>query len=157
MKQYANSLFFACVALLAGTASLHAASGDPLKTIYRATGVTDSGQGTNVGRATAFHCTNFSSVTERLVIQIRSPVGQLLTNKSFDFPSHATLSASTHLADLFFDSSLGTGLVLEGFVVISSTSALIICNAMIVDAASTSVNAVVLPMVRFNPWPGSQE
>ena len=52
---------------------------------------------------------------------------------------------------------MATGIVLEGLGVISSTSVLVICNAMIVDAASTSVHAVTLPVVRFNSWPGSQE
>ena len=157
MKSYANSLFFACVVLFAGTPSLHAATGDPLKAIYRVSGVTDSGGGSNVGRATSFHCSNFSSVTERILIQIRGAVGQLVASKSFDVPTQATLSTGTHGTDIFLDGSLGTGLVLEGLAVIQSTSSLVICNAMIVDAASTSVHAVTLPMVRFNPWPGSQE
>jgi hypothetical protein len=157
MKLYWTSFFAAFIALLNAVALGQAATTDPLKIIYRASGVKDSGDGMNVGRATSFHCSNFSPATERVVVQVRNPAGALLANKTYNVGTLATLSVSTHLTDIFGDSSLDTFGVSEGLANIFSTTTLMICNAMIVDAGSASVLAVTLPMVRFNAWAGSQE
>jgi hypothetical protein len=68
MKRYRRCFGLVCIALLTGAPALHAANTDPVEAIYRLSGVRDSGGGMNAGRATSFHRSNFSSVTERLVM-----------------------------------------------------------------------------------------
>jgi hypothetical protein len=157
MKAYIAFLLTISINLLGVVACADAATTDPIKVIYRVSGVRDSGDAMNVGRATSFNCSNFSGVSERVVIQVRNPGGQLLATKSYTVPANGTVTASTHLTDLFGDDSLNTFGVSQGLAVIYSTTTVMICNAMIVDAGSASVLAVTLPMVRFNSWAGSQE
>src|SRR5215216_2839811 len=59
------------------------AVGDTEQILYRVSGVFDSGGVFNTGVATAFHCTNFSGVTETIRIVLRD--------------SNATLSLSSIL------------------------------------------------------------
>ena len=130
---------------------------DPLKLIYRVSGVADNGGGANAGVATAFHCTNFSQVTETISFVVRNFDGTKKADQSFALASLATGTASTHITALFVDGPLATGLINQGSAQIQSTSLQVHCSAMIVDAAATVPQGIALHMVRINPASNSQE
>lgn len=143
-----------------GTQEMAKAVGDPLKPIYRVAGVLDSGSAVDVGRATAFPCTNFSTVTERVKIVIRSVTGTQLANKDYDIGKNRTYTVSTHGSLLYAeDDSISPGAVLnQGSAVISASNpAKVFCSAVIFHASVTIPRAIDLHMARFNPIPGSME
>jgi hypothetical protein len=136
------------------------ATTDPLKTIYRVSGLTDSGNVANVGVATTFHCTSFSTVPETIKFFIRRFDGAKVADIKRNLTAFgATHTASTHGINLFFDDTLlAPGIAIEqGSAVIQSTSLNVHCSAMIVDAASAAPQGIALHMVRLNPVPGTQE
>ena len=151
------------VATLIATLSLAAvppargALGDAEVIIYRFPGVLNNGDTDNTGIATAFHCTNFSGVTETFRIVVRAADGTLKANAAFPINHLATFTVSTHAAALYAEVSLGTGLVAQGTAAIAATSINIICTAVTIDAASAGPNGFALRGIRFSPVPGSQE
>ena len=134
------------------------ATTDPLKTIYRVSGIRDNGGLANAGVATSFHCTNFSSVPEKIRFFIRNFSAVQVADISRDVPAFRTHTASTHGTAAFNeDTFLAPGILIEqGSAVIQSTSLNVHCSAMIVDGAAAAVG-IALHMVRLNPAPGTQE
>lgn len=135
------------------------ATTDPLKGIYRVSGVRDNGGAINTGVATSFHCTNFSTVTENIRYLILNFNGIVVADVTATVASFRTHTASTHGTVMFNeDAFLSTGTVIEqGFAIIQATSPKVFCSAMIIDAAAAVPNAVSLHMVRVSPVPGTQE
>jgi hypothetical protein len=134
-----------------------AAQTDPEVVIYRFPGVFDDGSVSNFGVATAFHCTNFSGVTETIRLVTRDGNGTLLQNTTFTISHLATRTIVTHSVSGYVSQS---NLSIQGFgqgtTAIAATSTNIICTAMTIDAAHPQ-NGVSLRGIRFNPVPGSQE
>jgi len=142
---------------LAAPLPAQAATTDPEIIIYRFPGVLNNGDTDNTGIATAFHCTNFSGVTETVRIVVRAFDGTLKANAAFPINHLATFTASTHAAAIYTEVSLGTGLVSQGTAAIAATSINVICTAVTLDAASAGPSGFALRGIRFNPVPGSQE
>jgi hypothetical protein len=134
-----------------------AATTDPEIIIYRFPGVRDDGSGSNVGVATAFHCTNFSGVQENLRLVTRGGGGDLRNNNLFLLNHLTTVTVSTHLTAAYNDGSLDTGAVTQGTTAIAATSTNVICTAMTIDASNPVPTGVALRGIRFSPVPGSQE
>ena len=135
-----------------------AASSDPEVIVYRFPGVRDDGADTNVGVATAFHCTNFSGVTEFIRLVTRDNDSTLKSNTG-DFIGHlVTKTYVTHFVHSYnLQTSLGTGTVGQGTTAIAATSTNIICTATTINAADSVPIGTALRGIRFNPVPGSQE
>ena len=130
---------------------------DPEIIIYRFPGVFDDGSTTQVGTATAFHCTNFSGVLENVRIVTRGSGGGLLKNFLFGLDHLSTQGASTHSVFSYVSLNMGTGFITDGTAAIAATSTNIICTAMVLDAANAKPAGLALRGIRFNPVPGSQE
>ena len=131
------------------------AVGDAEVILYRFTGVFD-----NTGpAATAFHCTNFSGVTETVRIVVRDGFAGVLANLADIVPHLQTRTYTTHQVILYgAQNSLSTGTIAgQGTAAIAATSTSIVCTAMTVEASSTSPAGIALHGVRFNPIPGTQE
>ena len=62
-----------------------AAADDPLKVIYKVSGVIDSGSASFTGIATVFFCTNFSNVPEVVRISLRAEANGAPTNNTYGF------------------------------------------------------------------------
>ncbi len=136
------------------------AVGDPLRTIYRISGLRDNGGNVNTGVASSIHCTNFNSVSERVRFVIRDFNGAQLADLTFTLTSRQTFTASTHGTNVFTeDSTLGlvNEVINQGSATIQATSVHVHCSAMIVDAASASPLGIALHMVRVGPAPNTQE
>jgi len=136
------------------------AVGDPLKIIYRISGVTDNGGGDAVGVATLIHCTNFGSVSETVKFIIKQWDGTVLKSRYTTIVSGNTRTAATHYTALFFeDLALTPNIVIgQGSAIIYATlPQMVFCSAMIVDAAATVPQGISLHMVRYNPATGTQE
>jgi hypothetical protein len=135
------------------------AVGDPLKRLYRISGVRDTGSGLNAGVATSFHCTSFSTVDETLQVSVRNFNGTVVVTRNITITPFRTLTLSTHGTLLFAeDSILSPGVIInQGSANILATDINIFCSAMIVDAATASPQGISLHMVRYNPVPGTQE
>jgi hypothetical protein len=131
---------------------------DPLLLIYRVPGVRDDGGGFDAGTATTFHCSNFSNVSEKLAFQIRQSNGPVIKDVAFNVPAFGTFTVSTHFTAAYPDDGvLGTGVVQQGSASIRSTTTLMICSAMTINASTTYPLGVDLHMVRFNVRSGSTE
>jgi hypothetical protein len=144
-------------ALFHGSDPAHAAFPD-LTIIYRASGVTDDGQGEEVGIATAFHCTNFSNKKVRIKFLLRGRDGALVSAKFGEILPKATYIATTHDTQIFgSDVFLSEGISFEGSIQIAATHPNVLCSAMIVDATTDETMGMNLPMVRYNPAPGTTE
>jgi len=156
MKAFQHVIAVAAIATgLSAPAS--AAQSDPEVIIYRFPGVRDSGTGANTGVATAFHCTNFSGVTEIIRFATRDFAGTLLSNQAFLANHLQTLTLMTHLANAYSGATLATGFVGQGTTAIAATSINIICTAETIDASTAVPVGVARRGIRFNPVPGSQE
>jgi len=138
-------------------AAANAAATDPEVILYRFSGVLDNGGGIGAGVATAFHCTNFSGVPETVRIVIRDSNAGLAANSAFGLNHLQTRTFTTHAVTLYAQTTLGTGVVLQGTAAIAATSTSVVCTAMTIDAASTSPVGIALHSIRFSPVPGSQE
>lgn len=147
------------VAILSATVPAQGATTDPLKVIYRVSGVRDSGSGAGVGVATSFHCSNFGSVAEIIRIVVRHADGGIAASRTFQINSGSTFTASTHATNLFSDNAfLAMGeAITQGLVTIQSTSLQVHCSAMIVDATASVPQGIALHMVRVNPVLNTQE
>ena len=134
------------------------ATTDPLKPIYRVSGVTNNGVA-NSGVATLFHCTSFSQVTETIRFVVRDFEGSKVGDQSVSVPSLFTRTAATHETNLFAEDKILTPgePIFQGSAQISSTSLQVHCSAMIVDAASNGPQGIALHMVRLNPAGNTQE
>ena len=143
-------------ALAVGTsAPASAAQTDPEVIIYRFPGVAAVAAQNIV---TAFHCTNFSGVTENVRFVTRNFDASLKSNLTMTLDHLATKTASTRIT-LSYSSSLilDTGEVTQGTTAIAATSIDIICTAMTIDSSATKPVGVALRGIRFSPVPGSQE
>src|SRR3954465_10772934 len=136
------------------------AATDPLVAIYRASGVSDTGSGVQLGVATAFPCTSSSTVAEKLRNIVRAPNGTVIADKTYSIAGRQTFTASTHFTAFFTEEdSLSAGVIIDqGTVTIQAATTNITCSAMIVDAANLPPTfAVALHLQRFNPLSGTQE
>src|SRR5262245_24709355 len=70
--------------------------GGPLGLIYAVNGVRDNGAGSNVGVATVFHCTNFSTTSEQIQFVMRHFDGTVFVNTTLVVASASTTTISTH-------------------------------------------------------------
>jgi hypothetical protein len=136
---------------------VQAGENDPEVIIYRGSGVIDTGGGDNTGAGTAFHCTNFSGVTEHIRIVVRNTNGTLMANQPFTVPHLFTATALTKAGFFFNGANMGTGSIRQGTVAIAATSIHITCTAQQFDAGAFSPQTGKLHMTRFNPIPGTQE
>jgi hypothetical protein len=136
-----------------GESAAPLATGDPLKVLYRISGITDK-----AGVATSFHCSNFSGVTESMTLVVRNFNGTVLANTSFSMAPSQTKTVSTRGTNLYAeDVTLNTGPVTQGLALIRATSIDIICSAMTVNATAALPQGFDLHMVRSNPMAGTQE
>lgn len=135
------------------------ATTDPLLVIYRVSGVFDSGDSDGAGIATIFHCSNTSSVQEKLQIQVRQFNGTVLATKDFFMGANRTLTLVTHAGSFFGTDGYLTPTIKvdQGFARISSTARGTYCSAMIIDAAAFVPEGISLHMVRSNAPTGVQE
>ena len=151
-----SSLF--AVAMLTAIQPVHAATTDPLRTVYRIAGVADNGAVTHSGIATSFHCTSFSRVNETIRFVIRNASGTVVGDVSPTITGNDTVTVSTHLTNVFVDAAAASfDIIAQGSAIIQSTTLNITCSAMIVDAATTVPQGIALHMQRFNPLPDTQE
>ena len=129
------------------------AQAQELQNIYRVSGVTDSGEATNIGVATAIHCSNPRDGTEKVRIIIRDFNGSIAGNHDVQIPARRTITAVTHNTVIFEeDETLSPGNIInQGSAQIQASSLLVHCSAMIVDAAATVPQGIALHMVRYNP------
>jgi hypothetical protein len=136
-----------------------AASGGTANLIYRYSGVYDDGSAAGTGTYTALHCTNFSSVTEDLVIAVRQFNGTLLFAQTFTLGQFRTYTVITHAGATAFgvDQTLALGLIDQGLFSIASTTSLITCTAMIVNGPGATIQGIELHAHRYNPEPGTDE
>ena len=136
-----------------------AASGGTANLIYRYSGVFDDGSAAGTGTYTALHCTNFSPVSEDLVIAVRQWTGALLYAQTFTLGSFRTYSVITHAGATAFgvDQTLNLGTIDEGMFSIASTTTLITCTAMIANGPAATIQGIELHAHRYNPEPGSDE
>src|ERR1700726_2111823 len=92
-----------------------AASGGPISPIYRFSGVYDNGGGVGTGTFSAVHCSNFSAVSEDIVVAVRQWDGSLLAVGTFTLSPFRTWTAVTHQgAYLSPDTTYSTGSVFQG-------------------------------------------
>jgi hypothetical protein len=140
-------------------APVQAGINDPEVIIYRYPGVRDDGGISNVGVATAFHCTNFSGTTERIRFVTRNFDGSLKGNNLALMIDHlGTITVSTHVTNAYTQQGLMfTGSVNQGTTAVAATSINIICTAETIDASAATPIGVARRGIRSNPVPGSQE
>ena len=116
-----------------------AATSDPDVTIYRFSGVRDTGSAPLTALATVFHCTNFSGETQNIRLVTRRTDGILLSNLIFGLDHLATLTVTTHSSSAHVqDAPRLTGAVSQVMTAIAATSTNIICKAMTIDAATAT-------------------
>jgi len=129
-----------------------------LTTIYVGAGVSDDGDGSLSGEATAVLCSNVSGVATSIRLLLLSSTGAVV--KSHIFPSVAhgeTITATTHETSVFAANVvLLTGSILHGVVNIESLQSAVFCTAAIVDASSVA-QGIPLRLIRVNPHPGTVE
>jgi hypothetical protein len=153
-----HSMIAALALAFALPASADAAQGDPEVLIYRFPGVRDDGGSFNSGVATAFHCTNFSGVTETIRLVTRDNDGTLKNNNQYTIGHLLTGTWVTHQVHSYsFQAILNTGAVGQGTTAIAATSISIICTAETINAADSVPVGVARRGIRFSPVPGSQE
>lgn len=143
-----------------GAAPAPLAISDPLKAIYRISGITDSGSPASAGTATVIHCTSFSTVLENVKFLTRDNFGTQVGNVTVSFAPNQTISASTHPTAAFFDGAalVPTGTVLnQGSTVIQATTLNIHCSPMIIDAGLNPPQGIALHPIRINPLANTQE
>jgi hypothetical protein len=128
-----------------------------LRTIYVASGVTDSGGADNTGVATSFHCTNVSGATAQIRFMLLNFDGTVAAPPITVNVGHGvTHTKSTHGAVQTEDlPHLAPGVVIDqGVVNIESNQSAVFCSAMIVDASNV-INGNALHLTRVNPDPGA--
>lgn len=131
---------------------------DPLKVIYRVSGLIDDGGADNSGVASVVTCTNFSSTSENLRFVILHWDGSQKKSVLYTMNPRKTSSISTHETRLFGeDFAFNSGPLSQGVLVISATTTNVHCTVSVIDAAATKPQGFDLHMVRFNPHPGSVE
>jgi hypothetical protein len=133
---------------------------DPLQLLYRISGVVDSGAGPRAGNATAFHCTNFSTVTEKIQINLRNFNGAPVATEDYNIQAGRTFTVTTHLTRLYEeDQTISPDKVINlGSALIFGTApSKIFCSSAIYDASSFTPKGIDLHAARFNPIPGSME
>ena len=132
--------------------------GRPRSPIYRFSGVYDDGGGTGAGTFSAVHCSNFSAVSEDIVVAVRHLRGTLFAVATFTLIPFRTFTAVTHYGNVFApDANLATGVVDEGMFSIASTTTSITCTAMVVSGSATTIQGVELHAHRYSPEPGTDE
>lgn len=135
------------------------ATTDPLKVIYRASGVRDNGAAENVGVATQYHCSSFSKVSEIIRYKIFNFSGVVVAENTRTITPNRTLTVSTHGTVISEDlPHLSPGIAIsQGFTVISATTRKVVCTVTVVDAATAIPVGTPLHLVRQNPIKGSSE
>jgi hypothetical protein len=156
MRKIQSALAAALAIGMAAPAS--AAVGDPEVIIYRASGVRDTGGGAFTGLATAFHCTNFSGVSESIRFVVRNTTGALLANQAVTVPHLNTVTVATkEIGSYLITNNLNTNPIEQGTAAIAATSINVTCTVWVVQANITTPEGIALHMTRFNPAPGTQE
>ena len=151
MRKSFAALVFATLALAQQAAAITFPS---LTTIYVGTGVRDTGDGPDVGIATAFQCSNVSGNTAQLRFLVLDKDGTIEGSLTRTVPHATTSGVSTHSTVLFDEDTLlspGSS-IMRGTINIESTESGVFCQAYIADARTTVPDSVVpLDLVRVNP------
>ena len=142
-----------------GAATVNPRAFPSLTTIYVMSGVRDTGSAADTGTATIFHCSNWTASTQQVRFFVRTPNGAVVANKTYLFSAAGTVSLATHGTLVYGeDDYLAPGTVIkQGTAMIMATAPQVVCSAQVIDAAAAAPVGVDLHLVRFNPWPGSQE
>ncbi len=132
--------------------------------IYRASGVIDNrypgyGNPTYIGSATVVTCTNFSTSSQYINMRFVNYDGTNIRELSFIRSRGLSYTVATHAVGAFPASMYLVQPVSYsgGSLEISATSPAVICSAVVVDSAGTNAAGISLHLVRFNPYPGTQE
>ncbi len=167
-----KTLLFTAISLLAltsgaalagdGDRNLQASKSTRLlgELIYRAAGARDNSTTANTGLATSISCSNFTGADAQVQIVLRN-YNFTTTNfdaRTFTIPKNSNRTYSSHGTNWMAEDYSGPGGFLnQGTLMIRSESRDVHCSAWIVDAASSSVAATPLHLVRFNAAAGSDE
>jgi hypothetical protein len=153
MKTYLAA--FALAAALAQPA--FATTFPSLATIYVAPGAFDDGSTPNTGFATVVSCANVSGVATNIRVLILNPSGGVLRDTLFSGIAHgASFRAATHSTFLGDETSLGTGLIIDGVINVESLQSGVFCSFHVVSAPGDGTG-IPLKAVRVNPHPGTVE
>lgn len=133
-----------------------AGTGDPVKTLYRVSGLKDSGGADNQGLVTVILCTNFSQEGEYLKVGLYDYSGTVLANSTYYMNSRRTAAFMTRGNTSYTGTQISIPVVNSGFAVISSTTTNLHCSASVINAGVVG-QGFALHMVRYNPHPGSVE
>ena len=139
-----------------------AASGGPVSLIYRFSGLYDDGGGAGGGVLSLITCSNFSAVSEDVVIAARNWDATLVAAKTYTIPPLNTRAYGTHFGQqdpwFLFDALSPGTIIFDGLFSIASTTQTISCTAMVIDGAVVAVPwGVALHAHRYNPEPGTDE
>jgi hypothetical protein len=132
-----------------------AATTDPYIVVYRASGVTDDGNGFV---ATVVFCTNLSPVAENVAFILRKADGSSAYFNTVTLNSTQTYTVGTRAASTFvLSANAATGAIQQGFLSIGSTTMSITCSAMVVNPTTTPPSGMSLHMQRYNPAPNTMD
>lgn len=129
-----------------------------LTTIYVASGVLNTADADNEGNATVVHCSNISGSPVQIRFLFVSNAGVLRgSHLVSSLPNGHTYTAATHGTNVFGDTSVGAGPIVQGRLTVQANNSAVFCTAMIVDAAATVPNGIDLHMVRLHAHPNTVE
>ena len=145
-------------ATLLTTVPAIAAADDPLKVIYKVSGVIDPGSASFTGIATVFFCTNFSNVPEVVRISLRAEANGAPTNNTYGFSVGETRTFVTHEINAYsVDAELAPGVLFtQASAILFATTTNVHCSATQIDAAAEPAIGIPLHMVRFRPATNSR-
>jgi hypothetical protein len=146
------------IAAATALACVQAQAQAALTLLYFFTGIHDSGDTINVGKATLINCSNFSGANRQIQTVLFDQSGAVKSNNTFTIAHPHTLIVATHAVAVYpTETSLNTGAISHGLAAVLSDNPNIVCTAFIVDAATSPLIGIDLHGVRFNPIAGSQE
>lgn len=133
-----------------------AAASDPMKILYRVSGLKDSGGAANEGLASVIVCTSFSQTPENIRVGVYGHTGTVLTNSTYGISARQTGAFSTRANTSYTGNVLSVSPFPFGFAVVSASTTNLHCSASIINAGVLG-QGYGLHMTRFNPHPGSVE
>jgi len=149
----------------AGTTGRHLGTGLPadakvqegLDIIYRFSGVTDDGEQGSASRreATSIHCTNVSTSTTQVEVQIFQWNGTDVYTGTVNMPVNRTFTFSTQNTTIYFDDILlggspGTDAIFQGSGIIFADNPNVICTAQALDPLNyPPIFATSLPLYKM--------
>jgi hypothetical protein len=126
--------------------------------LYLFPGLFDNGGAGQMGVASAFHCSNFTSTPQTVQVVVYNYNATIVANMSALIGTASTFTFATKDTALYSeDLILNTGAVYQGLGVILGSSPVIVCTAQVLDASKAIPTGIDLHGIRFNPVPGSTE